>query len=138
MSPLLAYLTYTALLVALLFVPIGISRVVAAGSILQGVAHELGNRERPLSGGSSFSGRAERAFRNGLESFAPFALLAVVAHLTDRNATWAAFLAQTYFYSRVSFTLLYWVGITGFRTVAFYLGVAATVMMGLLDLGIVG
>ncbi len=138
MSPLLAYLTYTALFVALLFVPIGLSRIVSAGSLLEGLAHELGNRERPPSGGSNFSGRAERAFRNGLESFAPFAVLALVAHLTDRNASWAAFLAQTYFYSRVSFTLLYWAGIIGFRTLAFYLGVAATVMLGLLDVGIIG
>lgn len=138
MSPLLTYLAYTGLFVALLFVPVGLSRVVAAGSILQGLAHELGNREKPASTGSGFSGRAERAFRNGLESFAPFALLGVLAHLADRNANWAAFFAQMYFYSRVSFTLLYWAGITGFRTIAFYVGVAATVLLGLLDLGIIG
>jgi uncharacterized MAPEG superfamily protein len=135
---LLDYLVYSALLTAALFIPAGLARAFSAESIWKGLWWEVGNREGAAAPTSPFCGRALRAFNNSVESFATFAAVALVAHATGHNPHLADTLAQTFFFARLSFAGLYWLGVPVLRTVAFYTGFGATVGLGLLDLGLIG
>lgn len=131
----LIYLTYTALLAGLAFMPQVLDRVFTAG-LFKGLANEMSNREHPLAA-SAFGERAGRAAANWAQFFPPFAVLALIAATLHPSSATAATIALVFFVARLAFTVLYWLGVPVLRTAAFYTGVGATVAMGLLDLGLI-
>lgn len=67
---------------------------------------------------SPLGGRAERALRNFLETFAAFAVLALALQQTGRDDWWSALGAALYFWGRVAYLPLYLAGVPWLRSAA--------------------
>jgi uncharacterized MAPEG superfamily protein len=76
----------------------------------------VGNREPPLEG-RGWVGRAQRAHRNMLESLLPFAIVVLVAHVSGKANTTTALGAEMFFYARLAYAPIYWIGLTWLRTI---------------------
>ena len=115
------YLAYTALLTALLWVPYVVCQVQTNGFLKPQNYKDPAIRPMPLWGQ-----RAHRAYLNSVEVFAPFAVLVIVAHLSGKVGL-TAFWAMSFFWLRVAYALVYWLGIPFVRTLIFTLGVVCVV-----------
>jgi uncharacterized MAPEG superfamily protein len=114
-------LKFLAWAVVLGFVQLLLADVLATAQ--RGAKWNVGPRDgepRPLSGAA---GRAERAFRNFLETFAFFAaaVLAVVA--AGRTDAWTALGVQLYLWARLVYVPLYLAGIPYLRSMAWAVSV---------------
>jgi uncharacterized MAPEG superfamily protein len=76
----LKYLAYTAMLTATLWIPYVVSQVKTNGPLTPGNYKDPTPRPVPLWGK-----RADRAYLNAVEAFAPFAALVVAAQLTGKS-----------------------------------------------------
>jgi uncharacterized MAPEG superfamily protein len=103
MTPDLQYLAWTAVLTASLWIPYVVSQVVNNG---------------PLE---PWGRRADRAYLNAVETFAPFAALVIVVHLAGKANSMTAFWAAWFFWFRLAHALVYLAGIAYLRTVVFTL-----------------
>jgi uncharacterized MAPEG superfamily protein len=75
----------------------------------------VGNREN-LPAFAGWTGRAERAYRNMLESLIIFAALVLVAQLAGKTNLVTALGAQLFFWGRLAYAPVYVVGIPGLRS----------------------
>jgi uncharacterized MAPEG superfamily protein len=101
--------------------------VAVIGATLQvGLLTLAGNREGmpPLTG---WAGRAQRAHRNMLESLVLFAILVLIAVLTNKTNAATLFGAQLFVGARVAYAAIYILGIPWLRTAAWFVS-----MLGLL------
>jgi uncharacterized MAPEG superfamily protein len=127
----LTMLTYAvALLILLVFIQAN------AGVLAHGSKTMAGSRDDmpPLK---TFPARAKRTVDNhveGLAMFAPLALIAASAHVTNQ---WTVLGAELFFYSRLAHAALYLAGVPWIRPVAWLIGFIGTVMLLLALLGIV-
>ena len=113
----LTYLAYTALLTGALWIPVVVAQVVTNGFL------QAPNYVDPTPRPVPFWGkRADRTHLNAVESFAPFAALVIVAHLTGKADAMTAFWATAYFWLRVTHAVVYLAAIPYVRTVVFTLG----------------
>ncbi len=69
--------------------------------------------------------RADRAYLNAVEVFAPFAALIVVAHIAGKANSMTAFWAMWFFWMRLIHAVVFLLGVPYVRTLAFTLGFAA-------------
>jgi len=76
------------------------------------------------------AGRALRAHRNLIENLVPYAAVVLVAHAIGVSNSVTAGAAMVFLGARVVHALSYIAGIVGLRTVAWNVGVAATVVIG--------
>jgi uncharacterized MAPEG superfamily protein len=86
------------------------------GTLQRGLAWNASNREvepKPLTG---VAGRADRACRNLRETFAFFAVAALVVVVAQRTTANTALGAQLYFWARVVYLPVYLIGIPYLRT----------------------
>ena len=112
----LQYLAFTAILTATLWVPYVVAQVLTNGPLQP--ANYLDPTPRPLP---PWGRRADRVHINGVETFAPFAALVIVAHISGK-ADSAAFWAMTFFWARLVHAIVYWLGVPFVRTLAFVAG----------------
>ena len=70
-------------------------------------------------------GRADRAFRNLMETFLPFAALVIVAHLAQRHDALTAQATVAYLAARVAHGVVYIAGIPWLRAAMFEGSLAA-------------
>lgn len=117
MSTDLKYLALTAMLTAALWIPYIVAQVMANGFLTPPNYVDPTPRPVPLWGR-----RADRAYLNAVEVFAPFAALVIVAHLTGKANAMTAFWAMSFFWLRVLHALVYLLAIPYIRTVVFVLG----------------
>ena len=120
MSTDLAYLAYTAMLTAALWVPYVVAQVKTNGPLTPGNYRDPTPRPLPLWGK-----RADRAYLNAVEVFAPFAALVIIAHLSGKSNAMTAFWAECFFWLRVVHAVVYWFAIPYIRTIVFTLGFIA-------------
>jgi len=120
MSPELKYLALTAMLTAALWIPYVAAQVMTNGALSPQNYVDPTPRPVPLWGR-----RADRAYMNAVETFAPFAALVILLHITGKENATTAFLAMSYFWLRVIHAVVFWAAIPYVRTVAFVLGFAA-------------
>ena len=113
----LAYLALTAMLTASLWIPYVVCQVMTNGLLKPENYADPTPRPVPLWGK-----RADRVFMNAVESFAPFAALVIVAHLTGKLNEMTAFWAMSFFWLRVAHAVVYWLGLPYIRTLVFTLG----------------
>ena len=118
----LKYLAYTAMLSAPLWIPYVVAQVRTNGPLTPGNYRDPTPRPLPLWGK-----RADRAYLNGVETFAPFAALVVVAQLTGRADSMTAFWATSFFWLRLVHAVVYLFAIPYIRTLVFTLGWIAVV-----------
>jgi uncharacterized MAPEG superfamily protein len=122
MTPDLKYLAYTALLTATLWIPHIVAQVKTNGPLTPGNYKDPTPRPLPLWGR-----RADRAYLNAVEAFAPFAALVVVVQLTGKANATTAFLATSFFWLRLIHAIVYLFAIPYIRTLVFTLGWVAVV-----------
>ena len=121
MSTDLKYLALTAILTASLWIPYIIAQVRTNGPLTPPNYSDPTPRALPPWGK-----RADRAYINAVETFAPFAALVIVAHLAGK-AEATAFWAVSFFWLRFAHAVVYLLGIPYLRTVIFTLGYVAVV-----------
>ena len=121
MSTDLKYLAFTAILTASLWIPYIIAQVRTNGPLTPPNYSDPTPRALPPWGK-----RADRAYINAVETFAPFAALVIVAHLAGK-AEATAFWAVSFFWLRLAHAVVYLLGIPYVRTVIFTLGYVAIV-----------
>ena len=117
MTPDLQYLTYTAILTAVLWIPYVISQVSANGFLEPVNYTDPEPRPVPLWGK-----RAYRAHLNAVEVFSAFAALVIVAHLTGCANAMTARWAMLFFWFRLAHFVVYMFGWPYIRTVIFTVG----------------
>src|SRR3981081_1926720 len=116
----LKYLAFTAILTATLWIPYVIAQVTTNGPLKPQNYVDPTPRPLPLWGK-----RADRAYVNAVEPFAPFAALVIVVHLAGKANAMTAFWAGCYFWLRLAHAAGHVFGIPRVRTVIFTLGVFA-------------
>ena len=122
MSPEVKYLALTAMLTASLWIPYIVAQVVANGFLSPQNYVDPTPRPVPLWGK-----RAERAYMNAVETFAPFAALVVLIQLTGKADSMTTFWAMSYFWLRVIHAVVFWAAIPYIRTIAFVLAYACII-----------
>lgn len=120
MSPDVKYLALTAMLTASLWIPYIVAQVMTNGFLRPENYVDPTPRPVPLWGK-----RADRVYLNAVETFAPFAALVILIHLTGKENATTAFLAASYFWLRVAHAIVYWAAIPYIRTLIFTLGFVA-------------
>src|SRR5262249_31407725 len=108
---------YTAMLNASLWIPYVICQVRTNGPLKPPNYIDPAQRPVPLWGR-----RADRAYINGVETFAPFATLVILAHLAGKADALLVFWSAAFFWIRLAYTLVYWFAVPYLRTVFFTLG----------------
>src|ERR1700710_2091534 len=96
MSTDLKYLACTAILTASLWIPYVVAQVTTNGPLKP--QNYLDPTQRPIP---LWGKRADRAYMNAIETFAPFAALVIVAHLAGKANAMTAFWAGCYFWLRL-------------------------------------
>ena len=122
MTPDLKYLAFTAILTASLWIPYIVAQVMTNGFLTPPNYVDPAPRPIPLWGK-----RADRAYLNAVEAFAPFAAIVIVAHLTGKADGMTAFWAAWFFWMRLAHAVVYLTAIPYVRTLAFTLGYVAVV-----------
>jgi uncharacterized MAPEG superfamily protein len=122
MSVDLKYLAFTALLTASLWIPYVVAQVTTNGPLKP--QNYLDPTQRPIP---LWGRRADRAYLNAVETFAPFAVLVIVIHLAGKANAMTAFWAAAYFWLRLAHAVVYLTGIPLVRTIIFTLGYVAIV-----------
>src|SRR6267378_3916501 len=120
MSTDLKYLAFTAILTASLWIPYVVAQVKTNGPLKPENYLDPTQRPMPLWGK-----RADRAYVNAVEGFAPFAALVIVAHLAGKANAMTAFWAMFFFWMRLTHAVVYLLGIPYVRTMVFTLGFVA-------------
>jgi uncharacterized MAPEG superfamily protein len=118
----LTYLAYTAFLTAVLWIPYVIAQVLTNGFLAP--PNYVDPTPRPLP---PWGKRADRAYINAVECFAPFAALVIIAHLASKADAMTNFWAVWFFWLRLAHAVVYLLGIAFIRTVVFVLSFIAVV-----------
>jgi uncharacterized MAPEG superfamily protein len=113
----LKYLAYTAILTASLWIPYVIAQVVTNGPLAPKNYVDPTPRQLPIWGK-----RADRAYINAVECFAPFAALVIIAHVAGKANEMTAFWALCFFWSRLVHAVVYLLAVPYVRTLVFTLG----------------
>lgn len=101
---------------------------VGTASLQVGLPALTGNREGlPVLTG--WAGRAQRAHRNMLESLVLFAAVVLVAAVTDKTNSITLLGAQLYFWARLGYAVVYFVGIPWVRTLVWLVSVVGIAMI---------
>jgi uncharacterized MAPEG superfamily protein len=116
----LKYLAFTAMLTAALWIPYIVCQAMTNGPLQPVNYKDPAPRPVPLWGK-----RADRAYLNAVEVFAPFAALVIIAQLAGKADSMTAFWAVFFFWMRVAHAVVYWFAIPYLRTVVFTLGFVA-------------
>lgn len=122
MSTDLKYLAFTAILTASLWIPYVVCQVMTNGGLKP--PNYLDPTQRPIP---LWGRRADRAYINAVETFAPFAALLIVIHLAGKADAMTAFWAMAFFWLRLAHAIVYLFGIPYVRTMLFTLGYVAVV-----------
>jgi len=113
---------------AVLNLSLPIVAVVALQLSPGGLQYGLGNRDTdfPLP---AWAERSKRAHSNLTENLAIFAVLVLVAHVSGRANETTALASTIYLLARIAHAAVYILGIKVVRTLIFFVGVAAEVMI---------
>lgn len=130
MTPDLTYLTWTAALCVLLWLPYILSRIRVWG-LLQAMGYPESPPELP-----AWAKRAERAHLNLVENLAPFAALVLVAHVGGLAGTTTATGAAIFFWARVVQWLAHVLGIPYVRTLAFAVSLVGLAIIFFVIIGV--
>lgn len=121
MAPHLAWLAWTAALTAVLWVPYIVGRFITAGLPMPENYRDPAPPAMP-----AWVRRCDRAHLNAVESLVPFAALVLVAHVAGIADGATAMWTMVYFWARVAHAAVFWLGVPYVRTLAFAVGLLAT------------
>lgn len=124
MTPEIHWLALSLAATALFAFPYVLNRIA-----VRGVAGMLANpspTDQPLA---EWAQRAQKAHANSIENLAVFAPAALAVHLLSLGNAATAAACAVYFFARLGHYLVYTAGIPGLRTLAFFGGWGATVVL---------
>jgi uncharacterized MAPEG superfamily protein len=127
----LFWLTLTAAMTGLIWVPYILDRIMVRG--LMGAMANPSPNDRPQS---AWAQRMIAAHLNAIENLAVFAALVLVAHALNIHSAATAFACALYFWSRLAHLVVYTAGIPVLRTLAFAGGFVAQGMLALAIFGL--
>lgn len=131
LHPELFWLVVTTLMTALIWVPYIINRIVE-----NGLWPALRNPNPDTRPRAEWAYRTESAHRNAVENLVVFAPLAMAIHSTGAGTPLTATAAAIFFFARAAHLVIYFAGIPLLRTVAFFVGFLAQMILGLTLLGL--
>ncbi len=114
----LYYLALTAALTTILWIPYIVGRVKSAGGMKAGDYKTPRTPELPDG-----VKRASRVHLNALEVLPSFSALVLVAHLGQQTNWITAIACAVFFWSRLGYSIVYWLGTPYIRTPIFVIGV---------------
>ena len=137
MSAALYWLTLTALMTALFWLPYSLNRILSRG-LFTAMGNPKPGEENPyITGLAPWAQRAYFAHVNATENLAVFASLVLVAQVVGAgNNPVIAMSAAVYFFARLLHYLVYAAGIPVIRTLLFAVSWAATIIIGLALVGV--
>lgn len=115
-KPELAYLTWTAVLTGILWIPYILDRIA-----VRGLAGAVGYPENPPPQ-SPWAARLMKAHANAVENLVVFAALVLVAHALGISGGAVATACAVYFWARVVHAVAYTFAVPWVRTLAFAVG----------------
>lgn len=125
----LEYLTWTALLTALLWIPY-ILNMIAVRGLVDAVGYP--ENPKPLA---AWAARAKAAHYNAVENLVVFAALVLAAHAAGVSNGATATACMVFFWARLVHYLVYTFGIPWLRTLAFAVGFVCQVAVAWQILG---
>ena len=128
----LSSLALVSLLTAVLWVPLILNRLVEMGPW-----KALKNPEPDVRPESDWAYRLASAHRNALENLVVFAPLVLIVHVLEISNSLTATAATVFLLSRVAHAFIYTFGIPLLRTIAFVIGFACQIVLGLRIFGLV-
>ena len=131
LSPELFWLTLTALMTAVIWIPYVLNRIFEIG-----LWAALRNPEPDAHAKAAWANRMQEAHTNAVENLVVFAPLAIAVDVTGMGTAFTALAAATYFYTRLAHILIYAYGVPALRTAAFFIGFLAQLVLGLTLLGL--
>jgi uncharacterized MAPEG superfamily protein len=123
MQPLPTEIVMLGVSVALLLVQLFLQSVSA--TLEMGGDYKAGPRDEARVLEGIFAGRADRAFRNLLETFPVFASLALALVVTGRNGGLGAFGAEAWVVTRLLYVPLYFIQIPFARSLVWFVSIFA-------------
>lgn len=127
----LFWLTLTALMIGLMWVPYVLNRIGVRGLI-----RAVGNPQADDKPHSPWAERALRGHENAIESFAVFAALVLIANAANISNGLTETAAMLFFIARLAHYGVYMAGIPVLRTLTFALGAFSYIAIGLTILGV--
>ena len=124
----LYYLTLTALLCVLLWLPYIAGSVGLLGMLTPDDYQKAGYPKKDHAPG--WLERANRTHVNLVENLPSFASLVLVAHITGEADSATALAAMIFFWSRVAHAIVYLTGLPYLRTLTFAVSVTCQVVIG--------
>ncbi len=123
------WLVLTLLMTGSLWVPYILNRMYE-----HGIWPALYNPQPDTRPKAQWANRMMKAHENGIENMVIFAPLVLIIEMLDRNSSMTATLCSVYFFTRLLHAVLYAVKVPFFRTVAFLVGFACQVALGVVIL----
>jgi uncharacterized MAPEG superfamily protein len=127
MQPLPTEIVMLALGVVLLILQLFLQSISSTAEL--GGIYKAGPRDEAKLAQGVFAGRADRAFRNLLETFPAFAALALALVVTGRNGGLGALGAEVWVVSRILYVPLYFIQIPFARSLVWFVSIFALVAM---------
>ena len=125
MHPELYWLTLTALMTGLFWLPYIINRLLEMG-----VSQAVFNPNSDPTPKAAWAQRMMNAHNNAVENLVIFASVAIAVHLTGTSSSLTATAAMIYFFARLAHFIVYSVGIPGLRTATFAAGFVCQMILG--------
>lgn len=122
----LFWLALTALVTALLWAPYVLNRIA-----VRGLMGTMGNPSPDDKPQVPWANRAQRAHVNAIQNIAVFAPLVLGVVVAGVSSPVTAVAVQTYFWARLGHYIVYTAGIPVVRTLLFFVGVGAEVVLAL-------
>lgn len=130
----LYWLTLTALMTALFWVPYVLDRIA-----VRGLVRTMGNPQDDDTPQHAWARRAAWAHVNAIENLAVFGLLVLIANAVGKgNNEVIVMSAIVYFFARLAHYVVYTLGIPLLRTLTFATAWAATIAVALALVGLIG
>jgi uncharacterized MAPEG superfamily protein len=127
MQPLPTEIVMLGVSVALLLVQLFLQSI--SSTLEMGGDYKAGPRDEARVPEGIFAGRADRAFRNLLETFPVFASLALALVVTGRNGGLGALGAEAWVVTRLLYVPLYFIQIPFARSLVWFVSIFALVAM---------
>lgn len=120
------WLSITAMMTGVMFAPYILDRFMVRG--IMGTLANPGPDDKPQS---AWAQRAQRAHVNAVENLVVFATLVAAAQFAGISTHLTVLGCIIYFWSRAAHYIVYTLGISGLRTLAFLGGVAGQVLIAI-------
>lgn len=116
----LLWLTWTAILTGIMWIPYILDRIA-----VRGLVGAMGNPTPKDEPQSMWAQRLMHAHRNAVENLVVFASLVFVLKMLNISTPATVAACAVFFYARLAHAIVYWLGIPVLRTLAFAVGFAA-------------